>query len=698
MKTPKGFNRILLFIVSLSLTLSSCLDNKYDDINSSAAAGFDFKTTKEYSVTVSALSATDSPVKGAIIHLYTENPVNSDGVLTENAKASLVFTGVTSANGLVTCKIAPATYADSLYVQVDYIGLPTSKVVPLSAENLNITIGGSNAKQQANAARMISKAATAIPSVTKTADGKYYVLGSWNSAGVPNYLWTPNDVISADLLADINASLPERIALPVSHPEYLENSDDGSLVLVEDAEVWITFVHEGAGNLNSFLYYTHPTATPPATANAISNPVIVYPNVSYSGSGGGLASGNKVQLFYLDPVTKKFTNVFPAGTTVAWIFRSSGWNGSTVSSGTPFYSDVRFNPETNAAKKKHNVLLKDNSRKLLIMGFEDLNREGSSDNDFNDGVFYATVTPYTAVKSNFYKVIDSPKDTDNDGVGDSSDEYPTDPTKAFNNYYPSEGGTATLAFEDMWPLKGDYDFNDMVVDYNINQITNASNKVVEINSKLTVRAIGASYTNGFGFQFNTSSANIKSVTGQVLTEGIVKNLTTGAEASQSKAVVIAFDNAFKLLKRSGTGVGANTVQGDSYTTPQPIILNVKFNTPVDFSDMGTPPYNPFIFVSRNRAKEIHLPASQPTDLADKSLLGTGDDDSDPAKGKYYMSDRYLPWAINLPVKFDYPAEKEDITKAYLLFNSWAASNGYRNMDWYLDKSGYRSSSKLYQIK
>ncbi len=30
---------------------------------------------------------------------------------------------------------------------------------------------------------------------------------------------------------------------------------------------------------------------------------------------------------------------------------------------------------------------------------------------------------------------------------------------------PSEQFTGTLAYEDLWPGKGDYDFNDLVVDY-----------------------------------------------------------------------------------------------------------------------------------------------------------------------------------------------------------------------------------------
>ncbi|MFY8019628.1 MAG: LruC domain-containing protein, partial [Bacteroidia bacterium] len=67
-------------------------------------------------------------------------------------------------------------------------------------------------------------------------------------------------------------------------------------------------------------------------------------------------------------------------------------------------------------------------------------------------------------------------DTDGDGVIDASDCYPSDPNKAFCNNVP----TGTLAFEDQWPFTGDYDMNDVVVTYNYNVITNASNNVVRV--------------------------------------------------------------------------------------------------------------------------------------------------------------------------------------------------------------------------
>ena len=691
MKTMNFKSTLVLFSI-FSVLFTSCMN--YEEIsNNLNFANFDFKTTKQVKVVISTLSTSNKPIGGVYVELYSQNPLDKDGVLIENSSNYLIFKGMTSSDGKLNCEIAPASNTDSLSVLIGHIGLPTYQQYKISSNELNITIGGSSSQVAPKKAMAVNYAVT-LPEPIKV--NGYYVLGGWSTAGLPAYL-TINDEISNDFLADVNASLPERVKLTVSHPEYLSTSTQGGLVLIEDAEVWVTFVHEGAGNLNALGYYTHPTNKAPGSASEITNATIIFPNASYNGSGGALVSGNKVQLLYLDPSTSKYTTVFPSGTTVAWFLKASGFaNGTIKASSVTYFSDSRFNPETTPETRIHNVLLKDNARKLLLLGFEDLNRNGSSDEDFNDAVFYSTVTPYTAVQTDFYKPIDTPTDSDGDGVGDSLDEYPNDKDKAFNNYYPSKNNVGTIAFEDLWPNKGDYDFNDLVIDYNFNQVSNADNKVVEVNAALTVRAIGASFRNAFLLQFNTSPDNVKSVIGQNLTKNIFTTNANGTEKAQSKAVVPVFDDSFKVLQYTGSIV--NTIVGGSYSAPKTINIKVEFNTPIALSDFGTPPYNPFMVIGGERGKEVHLPASAPTDLVDKSLFGTGDDNTDLVAKKYYMSDKYLPWAINLPVQFAYPAEKQDITKSFIMFNNWANSRGYSYMDWYMDKNGYRDATKLYVKK
>lgn len=673
------------------LTLSSCLDT---DIVVTSTSNFDYKTTKEYKVSISVFDNENQKFSGVNIKLYTQNPLNADGTLKSDNENFLIYKGTTNEDGILTCQIAPATTVDSLSILVNQIGLPSLLTVKLSTTDVNVTIGGST-KSGIRASKIGLANTTVIP--TPILENGFYKLGTWDNQGVPNYL-SANDLISASLLADINTSLPEYKPLTTTHPQYLEDTNDGSVKLYEAAEVWVTFVHEGAGWMNALAYYTYPNGNPPATKAAITEQTVIFPNVSFLNSGGGLLSGNKVQLLYLDPNSKQYTTIFPKGTTVAWILRAQGWSSSShhvVNGYCTHYSDSRFNEEyaKYPSLAKHNVVLNDAVRKLLLIGFEDMRRDNGADNDFNDAVFYASVNPYTAIDPKQYKVIDKPADADNDGVTDANDEYPNDPTKAHNNYYPAKGQTGTLAFEDLWPSKGDYDFNDVVVDYNFNQITNAQNQIVAVNAKYTLRASGANNHNGFGIQFNTSPNNVASVSGQHFSNGFLKIGSNGTENDQAKAVIFAFDDAKELLKNENTRLG-------SYATPFTDSLKITFSTPINSSEFGSAPYNPFIIVNKDgefyRGKEVHLSGSAPTTLANLNLFGTHDDNSNPSTGKYYCSDKYLPWAINIPVTFDYPIEEQDITQTYLKFNSWATSRGASYTDWYSNKaSGYRNNSKIY---
>lgn len=700
MKTGKKVTRYFLMII-LALSLASCLKDEFEltqagtesEIQKGDYVGFDFETVYEYHININTLNNQNQPIDGVYVELFTQNPLDSSGLVRADAEKDKIFRGITNRNGMLKCRINPPSYIDSLYVLTYYIGLPPLHTVPLSGKQIELCIGGQAALKSSQSLSGLKSAAVLTPTMVND----YSILGGWDKYGVPDYLEPVNDPISNDFLADVNASLPERNPLPQSHPQYMANSNDASLVLLEDCEVWVAFVHEGAGWHNTLGYYTYPTGNPPAAIEDIRDRTIIFPDVSVYDNG--LMPGNKVQLHYLDPKTNEYSNTFPSGVSVGWYLIAQGWSSEsrTVTDGVyTHYSNESLNVEADQDLKKHNVLLYDKVRKLLLLGFEDIRRDNlGCDHDFNDAVFYTSVNPATAVDQGLYQPIDNPVDSDNDGTTDVFDQYPDDPGNAFNNYYPAEGIFGTLVYEDMWPYKGDYDFNDLVIDYNFNQVTNAQNEVTAIRTRIVVRAIGASYHNAFGVSINASPANVSSVTGQRNTKGYLSLAANGTEKGQSNAVIIFFDDAYNALPYPGTGVCVNTYPEYPYVTPDTMLVDIEFTSPVAFADIGTPPYNPFIIIDRNRGMEVHIPNLPPTDLVDPELLGTGDDDSDIGAAEYYVSDIYLPWAINLPVSFDYPIEKQGMPQSYLMFNSWAKSLGYNSMDWYQDRPYYRDKSNIY---
>lgn len=691
----KTIKTIFLLVLS-SVLYISCLEQDFADLEKDLAENngtqdFTYRTVEDIEVTLKA-EYNGHALDGVYVEIHAENPYGENN---QQSQSKGLFSGITDKNGSLITTLSLATRYDSLYIVSKHIGIRELTGVLVNSNKVTVCLG-CMPEQPASARNAVLKS---TQNLSPTKQNGYFVLGTWDNQGKPNYLEPVNSTISQGLLDDLNASLPEGTPLPESHPQYLSNPNDGNLQLIDEAEVWVTFVHEGAGWLNMLGYFTYPTNSPPATISEIRDLTVIFPNVSFLNSGGGLVSGNKVQLHYLDPETNEYTTLFPANTSVGWFITAKGWNGSTITSGRyTHYSIIDFNAEADVNLKKHNVLLYDEQRNLLLMGFEDIRRDQRSDQDFNDAVFYTEVSPFSAVDNSIYQPIDNPTDTDGDGVSNVFDQYPNDAARAFNNYYPSENSFGTLVFEDLWPYKGDYDFNDLVIDYNFNQITNGSNQIVEIESRTVVRAIGASFHNAFGVQLNTNSGNVSSVSGQNFKYDVFNILSSGAEANQSKATVLYFDNAYNELQYPGTDLCVNTYPDNPFVQPDTQKIQIQFNNPVSIANLGTPPYNPFIIIDQDRGKEVHLPNYKPTDLADPSILGTGHDDSNPSLNKYYVSEIYLPWAINLPESFEYPAEKEDITASHLMFGAWANSLGYSYMDWYRNKTGYRNSNKIYKRK
>ncbi len=281
-------------------------------------------------------------------------------------------------------------------------------------------------------------------------------------------------------------------------------------------------------------------------------------------------------------------------------------------------------------------------------------------------------------------------DTDNDGVPDVDDQYPEDANRAFDNYYPNQEDFSSFAFEDLWPGLGDYDFNDLVVDFQYKIVTNAANKIVDIIAKTHMKAAGATLNNGFGIAFPTAASNCESISGY---RHVLSNLNINAkgyENGHTDETVVIFYDAINTIYNSTL---INTEAAKAFIETDTLIVTTTFSNPL--MTMGQEPYNPFIYVDQERGKEVHLIDKAATALVNTSYFGTFHDNSIPASNRYYVTSNNLPWAVEIPVSFDYPYEKADILTSYLKFQNWATSSGSNFADWYLDKPGYRNVDNIY---
>ena len=269
-------------------------------------------------------------------------------------------------------------------------------------------------------------------------------------------------------------------------------------------------------------------------------------------------------------------------------------------------------------------------------------------------------------------------DTDNDGIIDFYDEYPNNPNVAATTYTPSIYGWGTYAFEDLWPYQGDYDFNDLVINYRYINMENAAGNVVETRMKFKIKNVGGSLRNGFGIQIDMPASKISAVTGSRINGNYVTLGTNGLEVNQSKPVIIPFDNAWDNY----TGVLENDT----------LEVVIKYSSAIDPDSIGE--FNPFIMIDETRGREVHLSDFPPTDLVNTSLLGTNEDNSIPAQGRYYKNASNLPWGIDIIHDFVVPKEKKEIILGYPKFASWAQSGGTTYSDWYKELPGYRNTTYL----
>lgn len=704
----------LFFSAIIILTAISCqkaVDNNANPgtstppvtpvIGKIAPDGFTYLTSKTVNVSISALTNNNENMKGVPMNLYT---LGTDGQL-----GKLVYRGFTDASGIFAATITIPAYCDTLVIDPSYAGLVRYAKLAINGNSVSCSLGGATGMSP-NVVGTLQANNEDMSIIRKTIDyqnqmmryknndingiktnTRFITMGSFDSQGRPNYREPAKDVISAEMLASINASVPERTNVASLHPEYISSGTNTSIVITQKADVWITFVHEGAGYMNTLGYYKYKTGSAPKTVADIDSVFYVFPNCSLPGSGGNLNSGDKVKI-----------GTFDAGYTIGLVLFANGWNGSAIAtaySGT-YFSDENLNPEADAKLKKHNVLLQ--FKDTYLIGFEDMNRTNAGcDHDFNDAIFYATANPVEAISNANVKPADTPLDTDGDGTADTFDAFPKDASKAYINYYPAQNVWGTLAFEDLWPYKGDYDLNDLVVKYNYTIVSNSKNQAVEMTASFQPVASGASFNNGFGLDLGIPSGYVSSVSGSKLSKGYIKTAANGVEDGQSNAVIIPFDAAQSLLKDASGNFTMNTFMEQPFFKADIIQMTIQFNSGVSTNTgssasliMGN--LNPFLISNLNRGAEVHLPGFKPTKLADLSLLGQGSDATNPASGIYYVTKENYPWALNFTEPFQYPTEGNAINNAYSHFFEWAASGGAFFKDWYSNtQPGYQNTKFIY---
>ncbi|PQJ14494.1 LruC domain-containing protein [Aureicoccus marinus] len=625
--------------------------------------GFDFSTSREVTISVQDLS----PSATYTIYAYNDLRINerevdvtydngetgTDIVFETDDYNQVLFTGK-PVNGQIEHTVPLANYYKKIYVHRNENGIFSGNIVDIQGGNaLYVHMStGSSRKAQVENFKASNKSIDFDTLYCVNGSGQLFTVDPLNGdltekAAMPQGSWTAA-IDHANLYL---YSIGKNRNYPLMRYDMINDS-------------WTTIANVGMGgprlayNDNDGLLYFSTQAKlytiDPTTATVLSSWDISNLNVT---QGGDLAFAEDETMFLAS-----FGGLYRLDAA------GNGYNAVRISA-----DNLPFSPTSMTFDSNNELWLANNSSSsdLIIMDTQTGGWEYIYGPNATSGVnFERTIndlTTYTVTVE-----VEDP-DSDGDGVSDSQDAYPNEADKAFETFTPSKYGWGTVAFEDLWPFQGDYDFNDTAVNYRFVAILNAQNEVVQVDIHFEVTSDGAGLNNAFGIEFESIAPyQVASVTGTELVEGYISVGANGVENDQDRAVVILFDNNGKMVGRQKT-------------------VSIEFTVPLSTAQLGIAPHNAFLIVNNERSREIHLPNRLRTSLG--ANVATTEGVNQDTDGNYETDGR-LPWAINIAHDFKVPKERIPVNQAYNFFNDWASSGGTIYVDWYKDNEGYRNASKL----
>ena len=485
-------------------------------------------------------------------------------------------------------------------------------------------------------------------------------LGSFDDrSGVIDYAYKGNDpklTLSKSEMNELRTTVSKVLNTLGSCPEEYRTQAD--LYVEEDETAVVLTALRGWTCWNSSLgYYYYRYDQAPASLKDVKvyavfpNTQMTWNNGSLQASPQGIKEGTAVQLKYFDdPEYPKGKN-FPKGYYIGFILACNAWNtyftgfnSYTLTEGFYASSTKGFSTKVNSGIDVRTAMFKDKNSNIAI-AFEDF----MDDQNFTDVVF--------SLKANPEITNVPPVDEDLNTTIEKTGVY---------------------AFEDEWPKAGDYDMNDVLVQYTYQKVFNIFNEILSesfifktLYNKSTV------FTNGLGFILSN--------------EGNAQSTEYFIRKENEKDFTVA-SGADKFTRESNAIILTDNVK----TNP-----NAEYKVTFKYGDKNSnkkqeTSIDTFIYRPSKEGNrlEVHCPMKKPTSKVDTSLFGQYEDCSKPNEGIYYVSNQenIYPFAFYLSnanandiaelKNFD-KNEKKSISEIYPKFIDWAKYG--TNADWYKKK-------------
>lgn len=412
-------------------------------------------------------------------------------------------------------------------------------------------------------------------------------LGSFDDrSGVIDYAYKGNDpklTLSKSEMNELRTTVSKVLNTLGSCPEEYRTQAD--LYVEEDETAVVLTALRGWTCWNSSLgYYYYRYDQAPASLKDVKvyavfpNTQMTWNNGSLQASPQGIKEGTTVQLKYFDdPEYPKGKN-FPKGYYIGFILACNAWNtyftgfnSYTLTEGFYASSTKGFSTKVNSGIDVRTAMFKDKNSNIAI-AFEDF----MDDQNFTDVVF--------SLKANPEITNVPPVDEDLNTTIEKTGVY---------------------AFEDEWPKAGDYDMNDVLVQYTYQKVFNIFNEI--LSESFTFKTLynkSTVFTNGLGFILSN--------------EGNAQSIEYFIRKENEKDFTVA-SGADKFTRESNAIILTDNVK----TNP-----NAEYKVTFKYGDKNSnkkqeTSIDAFIYRPSKEGNrlEVHCPMKKPTSKVDTSLFG-----------------------------------------------------------------------------
>lgn len=257
-------------------------------------------------------------------------------------------------------------------------------------------------------------------------------------------------------------------------------------------------------------------------------------------------------------------------------------------------------------------------------------------------------------------------------------------------YHPKKDW-GTIMYEDQFPILGDYDFNDFVINYKVkfNAYKKKGNEYMSdlMTIKLRIKARGGIYL--YYPYLRLKEIDQKDVESVKITDP----KTTDKEfevkyMDKEKFIIDCSDLILNLPQPAGSRYFnvEKTALVDTEELPE-FEIEIKLNTAKEVKEiLEDDEFDLYIARKDGEKTEIHANGIEPAfykyPFNNPDLLPVYESDGDEEDDNYYFSKERLIWGLRVPGNVAHAIEAADFLKAYPGFKKWATSGGKNEQNWY----------------